>query len=89
MKQFVTTAATLLLAAGAVADKRDLCSEGTTDDNGNWYCQAVDAITYSGVGSSGSYNKITAMSGSGSCSSSPQGYSGTLAPFDEEVGTTP
>lgn len=46
----------------------------------------MNAITYTGVGGSGSYNKITAMdSTSGTCSSSAYGYSGSLSPFDEEV----
>ncbi|KAK4499445.1 hypothetical protein PRZ48_009959 [Zasmidium cellare] len=81
MKSFLTTAA--LLAATASAD---LCAHGSTDDNGNYYCQEVKAITYTGVGGSGSYNKVTNMDGSsGSCSSSPFGYSGSLSPLDEEV----
>ncbi|KAL9532278.1 putative circularly permuted 1,3-beta-glucanase [Sphaerulina musiva] len=64
----------------------DLCSYGSTDDNGNWYCKQVNAITYTGVGGSASYNKVTAMdSKSGSCSSSPYGYSGSMSPLDEEV----
>ncbi|KAI5366472.1 hypothetical protein Slin14017_G041120 [Septoria linicola] len=64
----------------------DLCSYGSTDDNGNYYCKEVKAITYTGVGGSASYNKITSMDGtSGTCSSSPYGYSGSLAPLDEEV----
>lgn len=73
--------ATALLAATVSAD---LCAHGSTDDNGNWYCQEVKAITYTGVGSSNSYNKVTSMN-SGGCGSSPQAYSGSLAPLDEEV----
>lgn len=85
--KYLLSAATLL-AATVVADKRDLCSDGSVDDNGNYYCQKVDAITYTGVGGSGSYNQITNMdSGSGSCSSSPKGYSGSMSPLDEEVRT--
>lgn len=75
--------AAALFAASVSAD---LCAHGSTDDNGNYYCQKVNAITYTGVGGSGSYNKVTAMdSSSGSCSSSPHSYSGSLAPLDEEV----
>lgn len=88
MKQFASAAAALLYATTAYAnvEERDLCSSGSTDDNGNWYCQSVQAITYTGVGGSGTYNKITNMdSNSGSCSSSPFGYSGTMSPLDEEV----
>ena len=89
MKQFVSAAAAALLYAStayASVEERDLCSSGSTNDNGNWYCQAVDAITYTGVGGDGKYNKITGMdSSSGSCTSSPFGYSGTMSPLDEEV----
>ena len=84
MRYSLTAAARL--AATVVADKRDLCANGSTDDNGNWYCQKVDAITYTGVGGSGEYNRVTNMdSGSGQCRSTPQGYSGNLSPLDEEV----
>ena len=83
MKYLFSAAA--LLAATVVADKRDLCSDGSVDDGGNWYCHDVDAITYTGVGSSGSYNRVTDMATDGTCSSSTQAYSGDMAPFDEEV----
>ena len=83
MKYLLSAAA--LLAATVAADKRDLCSDGSTDDNNNWYCQNVTAITYTGVGGSGSYNRVTSMDSSGHCSSSPKGYSGNLSPLDEEV----
>ena len=57
-----------------------------TDDGGNWYCDLVNAITYTGVGGEGSYNKITNMdTSSGTCSSSPFGYSGSLSPLNEPV----
>ena len=64
----------------------DLCSYGSTDDNGNYYCKEVKAITYEGVGGSDSYNKVTSMdSTSGTCGSTPYGYSGSMSPLDEEV----
>ncbi|KAH9826275.1 Protein TOS1 [Teratosphaeria destructans] len=78
--------AAVLLAASAVADKRDLCSDGSTDDNGNWYCQKVTAITYTGVGGEGTFQRVTNMdSGSGSCAQSKQSYSGNISPLDQEV----
>ncbi|KAK1810228.1 target of Sbf [Friedmanniomyces endolithicus] len=83
MKYILTAAA--LLAATVVADKRDLCTDGSTDDNNNWYCQNVTAITYTGVGGSGSYNKVTSMDTSGTCGSSPSAYSGNLSPLDQEL----
>lgn len=64
----------------------DLCATGATEIGGNWYCQAVSAITYTGLGGTGSYNKVTDMdSTSGACASESQAYSGSLAPLDEEV----
>lgn len=88
MKQFASAAAALLYATTAYAsvEERDLCADGSTDDNGNWYCQAVQAITYTGVGGDGKYNRVTSMdSNSGTCGSTPFGYSGTMSPLDEEV----
>ncbi|TVY24062.1 PGA52-like protein [Lachnellula hyalina] len=58
---------------------------GSTDINGNWYCQPVQAIRYSNVGSSGSYDRITQMNSDGICASLPNNFAGNLAPFDEEV----
>jgi hypothetical protein len=78
MKYF---AAAALLAAGGSAQNATC-----TDDNNNWYCNLVDAITYTSVGGNGSYNKIANMdSSSGTCSSSPFGYSGSLSPLNEPV----
>lgn len=90
MKYFLTAAA--LLAATVVADKRDLCSDGSTDDDGNYYCQEVTAITYTGVGGSGTYDKVTGMYlptpefPDGECTSTSFAYSGSMSPMDEEVG---
>lgn len=85
MKTFVTAAAviTAFLPGTVLAD---LCSSGSTDDGGNYYCQEVSAITYTGLSGSGSYSKVSNMdSTSGTCSSSDYGYSGSMAPLDEEV----
>ncbi|TVY44898.1 Protein TOS1 [Lachnellula occidentalis] len=60
-------------------------SGGKIDINGNWYCQPVEAIRYSNVGSSGSYDRITQMDSDGVCASQPTTFAGNLAPFDEEV----
>ncbi|EME44273.1 hypothetical protein DOTSEDRAFT_71938 [Dothistroma septosporum NZE10] len=79
MKYLYTAAA--LLAATASAD---LCTHGSTDDDGNYYCQKVEAITYAGVGGEGTYNKVTSMA-DGACTSSPFGYNGSLSPLDEEL----
>jgi len=82
-KLAVATAAILVTLACINAD---LCSSGSTEIGGNWYCQAVQAIQYSNVGTAGSYNQVTAMSSDGSCSSTPKSFSGPLSPLDEEVG---
>ncbi len=85
MKYFYGAAA--LLAATAVAQDNG-CADASNYE-GNYYCSQVDAITYTGVGGSGSYNRVTNMdSNSGDCSSTPFGYSGSLSPLDQEVGCT-
>ncbi|KAI9732419.1 MAG: target of Sbf [Cirrosporium novae-zelandiae] len=85
MRFALTAGAVVAAASGVVAQG---CASGTAfEDNGNWYCSAVKAITYTGLtDNSGSYNRITAMdSASGTCSSTSQGFGGTLSPLDEEV----
>ena len=77
---------TLLAAASLLATSAAAQDLGCDDDNGNWFCQAVRAIVYTQVGGAGTYNRVTDMdSDSGSCSSTPQDYSGNIAPLDEEV----
>lgn len=54
--------------------------------DGNYYCATTDAIIYSNVGTSGSYNDVTSMDESScACTSEPVGFSGNLAPLDEEL----
>ena len=88
MKQFIGAAAALLYTTAASAQQleaRGLC-DNAVNDGGNWYCSMVKALTYNGVGGENKYNKITKMDGnSGSCESTPQGYSGSMSPLDEEV----
>lgn len=74
----------VVLAASIGLVRGDDCAEGSVDDAGNWYCQPVQAIHYANVGTPGSYQKITAMSG-GSCSSEAHSFSGPISPLDEEV----
>lgn len=52
---------------------------------GNYYCDQTSVVQYENIGSSGSYNRVTSFNSDGTCSSQPQGYSGPLAPFDEEL----
>jgi Glycine-rich protein domain (DUF2403) len=83
MKHPATAAA--VLAATISTINAQTCPAGSAKEiGGNWYCNAVKAITYSGFGSTGSYNKITGLDG-GNCKSEPFDYSGALAPLDGEV----
>jgi hypothetical protein len=74
-----------VVVAWVAGVQADLCDLGSTDINGNQYCQAVKAIRYSNVGAAGTYNDITQMRADGSCSSQPKRFSGALSPLDEEV----
>ncbi|KAF2099911.1 hypothetical protein NA57DRAFT_75414 [Rhizodiscina lignyota] len=67
------------MMCGVLAQSGADCAES----GGNWYCQAVQKIAYSGFGKSGQYKKVTNMYPS--CQQSDQSYSGPLSPFDEEV----
>lgn len=74
---------TAIIITGAAGQA---CAAGSAQEiNGNWYCQAVKAITYTGFGTTGSYKKVTNMA-SGVCGSTPFTYGGTTSPMDEEVG---
>ncbi|KAG9230175.1 putative TOS1-like glycosyl hydrolase-domain-containing protein [Amylocarpus encephaloides] len=74
------TAATLLTKVQA-----DLCHLGSTNIDGNEYCQAVQAIRYSNIGTPGTYSEVTNMAPDGTCLSKPKHFSGPLAPLDEEI----
>ncbi|KAH6657847.1 putative TOS1-like glycosyl hydrolase-domain-containing protein [Truncatella angustata] len=70
-----------MLASAATVRATD-CAE----DSGNWYCEAVSLITYTGLDISGSYRQVTNMdSTTGDCTFSNKTYSGSIAPFDEEL----
>ena len=61
-------------------------NNGCAQENGNWYCQQTNGVTYSNFGQAGSYNKVTSMDpNSGTCASQKQSYAGGLAPLDDEV----
>lgn len=76
-----------LIAAATISGAlADLCSLGSIDDNGNWYCQEVTGITYTGLDGAGSYQKVTNIDPTtGTCSQTPQQYSGSMSPLDDEV----
>lgn len=83
MKYSIATSA--LVAAAVSGVTAQVCAPGSAVEiGGNWYCDAVKAISYIDFGSTGTYNKITSMEG-GNCQSEPFDYSGALAPLDGEV----
>lgn len=71
---------------GPVTQRDSSTNTGCAESGGNWYCSAVSAITYEGVGGTGTYNRVTNMdSSSGDCSNAPFRYSGSMSPLNEEV----
>ena len=79
-----------LILLGPTGSNAQACTAGTAQQiNGNWYCSQVNAITYTDFPGNGSYNKVTNMdAATGQCSFEQYGYSGSLSPLNEEVGTT-
>ena len=84
MQHLITLAA---LVAGYIASAN---AASCTQIAGNWYCNPVSAVTFLNLGGSGTYNRVSAMSDTtGACTFTPYAYSGTNAPFDEEVSCPP
>lgn len=80
--KYVWIAGALATAAGTVAAQNSGCSQ----ENGNWYCSQVDAISYSNFGTAGQFQEVTLMGATGQCEFAPESYQGGMAPFDGEVG---
>ncbi|CAD6442185.1 96f09121-de62-402b-b8d4-8d082bf913ba [Sclerotinia trifoliorum] len=74
-----------LLATAFILSSVVLLVSGCSEVLGNLYCNPVDAILYSNVGSPGTYNQVTDMASNGICSSTPKSFSGPISPLDEEV----
>ncbi|KAJ8066048.1 hypothetical protein OCU04_005140 [Sclerotinia nivalis] len=74
-----------LLATAFILSSVVFSVSGCSEVLGNWYCNPVDAILYSNVGSPGTYNQVTDMASNGICSSTPKSFSGPISPLDEEV----
>jgi hypothetical protein len=85
---FATATVVAIAIAGASAQA---CAPNTAhEEGGNWYCQAVNAISYTNFGTPGQYNKVTSFNeGAGSCSSVSTDYAGGISPMDEEVSDAP
>lgn len=82
MKYSLTTSTLLSLASSAAVLAQD---NNCYQEKGNWYCSAVQAISYSNFGVAGKYQKVTVMGANGECDFAGQGYSGGMAPMDGEV----
>ena len=80
MRDLTTVAA---LVAGYITSAH---AASCTEIAGNYYCNPVNAVTFLNLGGTGSYNRVSSMSdATGACTFTPYAYSGTNAPFDEEV----
>ncbi|KAF2836376.1 hypothetical protein M501DRAFT_980460 [Patellaria atrata CBS 101060] len=83
MRSVALAAALTALTAGVQAD---LCTGTSKQINGNWYCQAVQRISYHGVGGRGTYKKVTGFNeNTRTCSSVDFDFEGSLAPMDEDI----
>ncbi|KIW92130.1 uncharacterized protein Z519_07114 [Cladophialophora bantiana CBS 173.52] len=71
----------LLAVTGAVLAQDSNCYE----EKGNWYCNSVQAISYSNFGTAGQYQKVSYMGSNGECDFADQSYQGGMAPMDGEV----
>ena len=92
MKTFILPALLASSAAAAVVGRAsssaELCAAGSTEENGNYYCQAVHQVTYSNVGAqaAGVYEEVVNMNTqTGECKKQNKAFSGPMAPFNEPV----
>ncbi|CZR55288.1 related to TOS1 Target of SBF [Phialocephala subalpina] len=83
LKQVLIAAFALLVLPVLVM--ADLCALGSTEIEGNYFCQAVDSIQYSNVGTPGTFNRVVYMGADGTCHSVPQSFAGPNAPLSGEV----
>ncbi|CDK29777.1 unnamed protein product [Kuraishia capsulata CBS 1993] len=78
------SASVLLATVSAMVSSVSASSCSYVD--GNYYCDSVSAVVYSGIGYSGSYSDVTDMDeDSCSCSQETVKFSGTMSPLDEEL----
>lgn len=76
---------TLLASAGMAAALTQQCSGTAVNENGNYFCGAINHILYQGVGGSGSYQSVKSMGPGKQCPKETKNFNGPLAPFDEDV----
>lgn len=76
---------TAVLALASAAAVSASCSVTSFLEGGNWYCEAVEQISYTNLAASGTYQAVSYMDSTGTCTFEDQAYSGSIAPFDEEL----
>lgn len=59
------------------------CSGEVKLEKGNFFCGEVDQILYTGFNGTGAYSEVTQIEGQ--CRNTTKAYSGTLAPYDEDL----
>ncbi|CCK68067.1 Tos1p KNAG_0A03880 [Huiozyma naganishii CBS 8797] len=78
-----TLSSTVGLLAGLA---KLVAADCSLSNDGNYYCATTNAIIYSNVGVSATYNDVTLMDETTcACSSQQVSFSGSLAPLDEEL----
>ena len=82
--RYALSAAALLAMVSVIVGQNTNCYE----EKGNWYCNRVDAISYSNFGTAGQYQRVTHMGSTGECDFAAQNYQGGMAPMDGEVSRT-
>lgn len=81
--RFSNTLSAITLAAISAGN---VVNADCTLSGGNYYCSETDAVVYSNVGYSGTYQDVTSMDETScACSQDSYSFSGTLAPLDEEL----
>lgn len=85
MKQSSTLLATALTASVGLVSARGADSS-CTNIIGNYYCNEVSQVQYTNIGFQGSYNEVIGFNtDSCTCDSKPVKFTGSLAPFDQEL----
>ncbi|OHE97454.1 hypothetical protein CORC01_07236 [Colletotrichum orchidophilum] len=79
------SSAIFMLASAAVGQAIQQCSGTPKEEGGNWFCGAVEQISYLNVGGPGTYKAVSQMNEDGFCNFEDVAFSGALAPFNEEL----
>jgi len=76
-----------VLAAAAAVAHADMTA---FNEGGNWFkgAHGVSQIKYGGLDIPGSYRAVSKMTADGACEFTTKQYSGSIAPFDEDVRTS-